>query len=215
MNIQELQKQLADKKVANAIRVKEGAEVARLTASLKQENSETLFNAKVRLEASGLQTAQLQQLVEECSTIIASVPIHNNKTRASREWAGNHRYDIGGQVDLLYQLATGILFSCAEHKELLVEHTGLSVELMEEVVTAFGSTSYYSRNYHAIVAAKPFNMERLTMAIEVMQSQLGVVVNQDALTVDTFETQFTNGETRAISEYNLAVEAISKADFPI
>jgi hypothetical protein len=215
MNIEELKAQLAEKRKANAIRVTNAAQVSRLEAALKQEASEVVFNAKVTLEASSLQTAELQRLVDECEAIIESVPVHNAKTRSSRVWAGSHRYGFGTQIDLMYQLATGILYSCADHKALLVEHTGLNLELLEEVVAAFGTPSYYSRNYHSIVEAKPFNVERVTTCIEVMQSELGVVVNTDALTKDTFELDFVRSETKAQKDYDQAVEAISNADFPI
>jgi hypothetical protein len=48
-----------------------------------------------------------------------------------------------------------------------------------------------------------------------MQSELGVVVNTDALTKDTFELDFVRSETKAQKDYDQAVEAISNADFPI
>lgn len=212
MNIEELKAKLEAKRAENAVKVREAAEIARLESAIKLESSEPLFNAKVKLETNGLQTAKLQRLVSECEAIIESVPVHNTKTRSSRVWAGSHRYGFGTQVDLMYQLATGILYACAEHKELLLQHTGLNLELLEEIVSAFGTPSYYSRNYHTIVESKPYDIDRVKMGIEVMQSQLDVVINTNVLTKDTFELDFVRGETRAQADFKQAVEAIDSAD---
>ena len=92
MNIEQLKAQVAAVSKANAAKIKEAAEVARLEATLKLESSPALFAAKVRISANGQQTAQLQRMVDECSAIVASVPVHNPKTRTNRKWNGAHRY---------------------------------------------------------------------------------------------------------------------------
>jgi len=215
MNIEQLQAEVAATIKANLIKVKEAAQIAGLQATLKLENSEAMFNAKVKLATSGAQTATLQQLVNECAGIVANVPVYNAKTRANRKWAGSFKFAYGTQIDLMYQLATGILFSCAEHKQLLLAHTGLSLELCEQMVQGFGSPMYYSRNYHAIVASKPFELELVSSTVEVMQSELSVVVDTAALTQDNFELEFVRAETTATTNYDQAVEAIADADFSI
>lgn len=215
MNIDELKETLETKRKENAIRVREAAEISRLKASIAQETSEGLFEAKVRLEANGMQTAHLQRLIDECVEIIQTTPIQNLKTRAAREWAGSHRYGFGTQVDLMYQLATGILYACAEHKALMLEHTGLNLELLEEVVTAFGTPTYYSRKYHAVVEAKPYDVSRVYTAVEVMQSQLNVVIDTTALTENVFKKDFERNEAKAEIDYNQAAEAIDGVDFAI
>lgn len=215
MNIEELKAKVAETIQANLIKVKEAAQIAGLEATLKLENSEAMFNAKVRLATSSAQTVQLQQLVDECAGIVANVPVYNSKTRANRKWAGSYKYSYGTQIDLMYQLATGILYSCAEHKQLLLAHTGLSLELLDQLVQAFGAPMYYSRNYHTIVAAKPFELELVSSTVEVMQSELSVVVDTTALTQDNFELEFVKAETAANTNYDQAVEAIESADFSI
>lgn len=215
MNIEELKEKVEQTQKANAIRVRDAAEVARLEATLRQEDSDSLFNARVAIQLSSQQTEKLQRLVDECAELIASMPIQNAKTRAARVWSESHRYNFGTQIDLMYQLASGILYSCAEHKAILLEHTGLNLELIEELVNAFGAPSYYSRNYNTIVDAKPYNVERLQTVLQVMQSTLGVVINSDAVTADNMKLDFVRGETRAQQDFDQAAEAISEADFQI
>lgn len=215
MNIEQLKAQVEAIKAENMARVREAAEVARLQATLKLEGSEELFQAKVKLAASGEQTAKLQKLVDECAGIVASVPVYNQKTRTNRVWAGSHKYNYGTQVDLMYQLATGILYACAEHKALLLAHTGLNLELLEQMVKAFGTPTYYSRNYHDIIEAKPYDFDMVKSTVEVMQSELGVVVDTTALTPNNFKVEFERAVGVAENAYAQAEEAISEADFEL
>lgn len=215
MNIEQLKAEVARVTAETAKRVNEEAEIARLKATLELEGSEALFQAKVKLAASAQQTAKLQQLVDGCAAIVSSVPVHNPKTRTNRVWAGNHKYNLGNQVDLMYQLATGILYACAEHKQLLLAHTGLNLELLDQMVTAFGTPTYYSRTHNVIVEAKPYNVDMINSTVSVMQSELGVVIDTSALTKEKLENEFTNAIVTAQNSYDLAKEAIAEADFAL
>lgn len=215
LNIEQLKAQVEQMKTANMAKIKEAAEIARLQATIKLESSAELFESKVRLQATAQQTSTLQQLVDECAAIVASMPMHNTKTRTNRVWSGGHRYNYGTQVDLMYQLATGILYACAEHKQLLLAHTGLNTELLSQLVESFGSPSYYSRNYHTIVEAKPANIDKLQAALAVMQSELGVVADTGNVTSDNLELEFLRGEATANANFAQANEAMQEADFAL
>lgn len=213
INIEQLRAEVAKTVEANMKRVRAAAEIARLEATLKLESSEDLFQAKVKLAAQGADTAKLQQLVDECAGIVASVPVHNHKTRDNRVWAGSHKYGYGTQVDLMYNLATGILYACQEHKQLLLAHTGLDLELCQQMVEAFGTPTYYSRNYNSIVEAKPYDFDAVKATVAVMQSQLGVVIDDSKLIHDNFKVEFQRAQINADNNYKAAQEAIEEADF--
>jgi hypothetical protein len=216
MNQIELLKQKVERaKAERAKKITETAEIARLKATLKLESSEVLFQSKVKLEMATQQTSKLQQLVDECAAIVASMPIHNSKTRSNRVWSGNQRYGFGTQVNLMYQLATGILYSCQEHKQLLLAHTGLNAELLEQLVKAFGTPTYYSRNNHVIVEAKPYNIEMVKATIDVLQSELGVVIDTSELVEKAFKDDFSNAVERARGQLLAAEEAIQEADLEL
>ena len=215
INIETLKAKVAAAKAKNHDMIREHAEIARLEATLKLENSEELFQSKVRLEITTQQTSKLQQLVDECAGIVASMPVHNPKTRTNRVWAGNQRYGFGTPINLMYQLATGILYSCQEHKQLLLAHTGLNAELLDQLVKAFGTPTYYSRNNHVIVEAKPYNVEMVKATVDVLQSELGVVIDTSELVDKTFEDDFSSAITRATTQLLTAEEAIQEADFAL
>lgn len=215
MNIEELKAQLKAVQEQNATKIKEAAEVATLKAQLALETSPTLLAAKAQLAFTGEQTAKLERLVKECEAIISSIPVHNPKTRDNRKWNATHRYTFGSQVDLMYQLASGITYSCQEHKQLLLAHTGLNPELLDQLLKAFGTPTYYSRNNHAVVEAKPYNVDAVKSVIQVMQSELGVTVDTSALTEENFEYEFLRAENNATEALRQANEAIAEADFAI
>ena len=215
INIEELKAKVAQVTAENTAKIRQHAEVARLEATLKLESSPELFQAKVRLAANGQQTAKLQQLVDECAEIVASVPVHNPKTRTNRVWAGTHKYNYGTQVDLMYQLATGILYACQEHKQLLLAHTGLNLELCDEMVKAFGTPTYYSRNYHTVIDARPYDIDMVKSTVDVMQSELGVVIDTSTLTDHTFALEFSRAQVTALDTYDQASEAIAQTDFSL
>ena len=212
-SINDLKKKAAALKKKNEAALKERVEVARLEATIKRESSVGLLNAKVNLAVRNQQTEKLQQLVEDCAGIIAGVPIHNTKTRSERVWAGNHRFNYGTQIDLVYQLATGILYSCQEHKQLLTAHVPVNLELLEQFIKAFGTPSYYSRNHHVVVEAKPANIDELQAALVVLQSELDVIIDTQEITPENVTVEFIRAETTALQNYEDALEAISQADF--
>ena len=215
MNIEELQAKVEAAQKANAERIKEAVQVAALGTKLALESNENLFNAKVKLEVRASNTRKLQSLVDECAKIVESVPVFNPKTRANREWNGSMRFAYGSQINLMYQLASGILFSCTEHKQLLLAHTGLNIELIEQFVEAFGTPTYYSRNFNTIVEAKEFDVETAINAALVMQSVLGVEIDTSLLTKDKFLEEFSKAEVKAQLDKTAADVAITEAELEI
>jgi hypothetical protein len=116
---------------------------------------------------------------------------------------------------MMYQLATGILYSCAEHKQLLLAHTGLTLELLEQMVEAFGTPTYYSRNFNTVVEAKPYSVERACATVDVMQSELAVTVNTGSLELAHFSLEFGKAEKTAHDNFKSAAEAIAEADLEL
>jgi hypothetical protein len=212
MNINELKEQVAAAQELNAKKVAEAAAIAGLEAILALESSETLFEAKVKLAATAIGSTKLQKLVDECAAIVANIPVTNTKTRTTRVWAGSRRFAFGNQVNLAYQLATGILYSCAEHKPLLLAHTGLDAELLDQVIEAFGTPAYYSRNYNSLVVAKSYNVVKAKDAMAIVQSQLGTIIDTSLVTSSTFSLEFGKSEKTAYTDKLKADEAIEELE---
>ena len=213
--LQDLREQAALSAVVAKDKIMEAAEIAKLKATIALNTNDNLLAAKARLLMSEQDSNKLETLIKECSEIISSTPVHNKKTRENRKWSGQHRYGYGAQVDAVYQLATGIMYSCQEHKELLLMHTGLSMELLNQIVESFGNPAYYSNNTHAIVDEVPVSLDSLKTALDIIQSELGVVINTSKLTANNVELESVKAEINANKQLESAVEAISNADFAI
>ncbi len=204
-----LQAKVAAVQKANREKLEASVLEASLNATLKLESCPALFDAKVKLAISSTNTEKLQNLVKVCSGIIDETPIQNTKSRAIREWAGSRRFAFGNQINLMYQLATGILYSASEHKELLLAYTGLDIELVEQLVEAFGSPAFYSRNNNVVVEAKAYDVDSVMATLAVMQSVLGVVVDTSKVTTANFSLEFGKGEVKALEDSAKANEAIA------
>jgi hypothetical protein len=215
MNIKQLQAKVKAAQKANTVKINEAAMVASLEATLKLEGSKTLFESKVKLATSSHNTKMLQSLLTQCSQLVDSMPIQNPKTRALRKWSGSRRFAFGTQINMMYQLATGILYSCADHKIMLLEHTGLDTELLEQMVEAFGTPSYYSRNNHLLIDATTYDVEGVVSAVAVMQSSLGVIADTSQLTKANFSLEFGKAEIVAHKNKLQADEAINEAELAL
>lgn len=211
--LKELEAKFKSIKEANEKIVREKAQAARLTAALKLEENPQLLQARVRLQMENDNTEALQNLINECMGIIESMPIHSSKTRANREWAGKKRhYHYGTQINLLIELVTGIMYATAEHRNLMLAHTGLNMNVIDQLVRGLGAPAYYSRNYNVIVEAKPFNAQLVMDAVNVIQSQLGIVIDTTNLDPNMLQIEFDEAQTRAEIMANEAAEAMSAAE---
>jgi hypothetical protein len=215
LNVAQLKAKVKAAQKANAAKVTEAALRASLEATLKLESSAELFKSKVALAVISQHTDKLKALVEECSALVDSIPVTNTKTHATRVWAGSRRFTFGAQINLMYQVATGIMYSCADHKQLLLAHTGLDDELIEQFVEAFGTPAYYSRNNNVLVESKMYNEDGAKSAAAVMQSVLGVIVDSSQLTKANFSLEFGRSEVKAQADFLKAEEAIAAVDLVI
>ncbi len=213
--IKQLQAQIKQLAKDNAVKINQASQIARLKATIALESSPTLLASKVQLNLAGQQTKTLKALVDECKAVVETVPIHNKATRTDREWAGNHRYAFGSQIDLMYELASGIVYAGQVHKDLMLAHTGLDLELLQEFLDAMGSPSYYSNRNGVYVEAKPADLEMAQSILTVLQSELGVVINTNKLNKNTLESEFVRAEIRATATLAQAEEAMSIAQLQL
>lgn len=215
MNITQLKAKVKAAQKENAMKIAGAAMKASLEATLKLEGSKALFDSKVKLAVVSQHTKTLQNLIDECSGIVDSVPVTNPKTRTVRVWSESRRFAFGTQINLMYQLAKGILYSCADHRQLLLAHTGLDYELLEQFTNAFGAPAYYSRNLNTLVEAKPYSIDDVLSTVAVMQSELGVIVDTSLLTVEEFSLEFSKAEITAETNKLKADEAISELELAL
>jgi len=215
MNIKELEAKVAALKEANTAKLQEKVTVARLKAQIELEGNEELLEAKAQQALRNEQTMKLRETVAICEGFISQVPIARAKSSDMRVWSGKHRYGYNTQVDLMYELVSGILYSCQEHKQLMLAHTGLNMELIEQTMAAFGTPTYYNRTLNAIVEEVPYNVDQVKATLGILQSELGVVIDTSSITEQRFAKEFDTARAKAVADYEAAQEAIAEADFTL
>jgi hypothetical protein len=213
MTIKELEAKVAALKEENNQKFQEKVTIARLKAQIELEGNETLLDAKAQQALRNEQTEKLREIVQVCAAIPSEFPIAKKRSSDVRTWMGKNRYGFNSQVDLMYQLVSGILYSCQEHKDMMFTHTGLNAELVEQTVAAFGIPSYYNYNTNMIVEETPYNVDAVHSMLGILQSELGVVIDTSQITEKKFADQFEAARKAAVDNYEAAQKAIAEADF--
>ena len=183
--------------------------------SIIARNSEVAVQARVRAELKEETTTKLAMLNTACATIVEEMPIYSAKTRSNRTWNPSRQYGMGNHIVALTELLSGIRYAASEHKQQMLAITGLSEDLIEDTMEAFGSTAYYSRNYHTIVDEVPYNYSAVLTNLGLVADRLGVNLELAELNRSKFEKRFTSARLKAEKEYLEAEESINTATVDI
>jgi hypothetical protein len=116
---------------AKILAAKEAAEVSLLT-------NEAFQDAQVKQALRDQTTEKLTFLIDQCNAIVESNPIVNRKLKQERTFNISKRYGLGNQFALLSGLLSGIQYSVQEHASLMLEITGLSIDLIETTLQHLG-----------------------------------------------------------------------------
>lgn len=192
-NIQDLQAKIEERKQ----QAREKAQQSLVDARMKLLDDPSYLNTMEAIETSKIKIETLEHAISQCEQVTVEVPIRNNQTREDRKWSGRYNFDFGTDIQLLYNLATGIRYSVREHKEIMLQTTGLDLVTIDQFVEAMGSPAYYSAQYNVVVDSKPYNAHLAKAFATVLGDQLGLVLDTSYLTETNFENSFTKAEARA------------------
>ena len=201
MTLEELRiKAAADIKAA-AEKVAEQVEVIGLTAAINRANNPALQTAVAQAAVVASTTNKLKEIETSCEAIIASFPVYNSKTRENRKWTPRREYGLGLHIQALSGILSGVLYSTVVHKQqLLTLLPGISEDLIESTLEAFGQTSYYSANYGMIIPETPANLDRLLNNVQIIEQALEINIDKDKLTPKVMEARFEVARLKAIKD---------------
>lgn len=191
--LQELRAQATAKVQATVASIKQTAEVARLQSIISGNLGQAMANQAITEQAS----AKLTSLLDECAGIVTSIPIYSKATRESRKFNPSKVYGFGNQISNLLGLLSGIQYSASEHKALLLAHTGLSEDLIEQTLEAFGRPAYYSANYSTVIEEQPYDAAKALDCIKLIEAALDVELDKTKVTPTTFKSQFELARIKA------------------
>jgi hypothetical protein len=159
---------------AKILAAKEAAEVSLLT-------NEAFQDAQVKQALRDQTTEKLTFLIDQCNAIVESNPIVNRKLKQERTFNISKRYGLGNQFALLSGLLSGIQYSVQEHASLMLEITGLSIDLIETTLQHLGQLPYYSTNNTIVVEGEKGNAQALMDNVLLIESILGITLDKSLI----------------------------------
>lgn len=207
--LEQLRAQVAAKLELDKQNISEQMEISRLTAKLSILNNPAMETSRVNLAITSETTNKLKSLIMQCETIISSMPIYSSKTRETRKWNPTAQYGMGNHIQLLTSLLSGINYAATDHKVMMLAATGLSEDLIEQTLEAFGSTAYYSNNYATVIAETPCNLSKLQDCIALIEDSLDLTLDKSKLTLPTMSARFELA--RVVAERKEAELALAQA----
>lgn len=192
-----LRAQLQEKATLIANQVKEQAEIAKLEATIGLLENPVYQNNLVNIQRQQDSISRLQSKLVECEAVVTAMPIYDSIRKQDKRWNARPVYGFGIEINVLYQLLTGIMYSTRAHKEVMLAQTGLTEALIESTVTAFGNPAYYSLRDNAVVPATPANVKQLQSLLPVIANILDVELPMSSITEANFNAKFEEALQRA------------------
>lgn len=190
-------------------------ETARMEAELALLGNENFQNALVSQAIREQTTAKLAMLVNQCASIVADNPVYSRTLGADRKWNPTKQYGFGNQIAELSGLLSGIQYSVAEHNQLMLAAVGLTPDLVERTLEAFGQMPYYSVTSNEIVLGHKTDVRTLTECVTLIEQQLKLVIDKSRLTETVANQRYTTALVRAERAQAEAKLANDIADFVV
>ena len=107
-------------------------------------------------------------------------------------------YGYGTIPGKLLTLARSIMYSKIDQKTDALAFTGLDEQMIENIIEAFGNTSYFSKEAVAIVGGVECNIAKTKELLQDMAVELGLVnVDLSKINIKTVEYQYISADIRA------------------
>lgn len=185
----------AREQAAQAIVTKMAEAKAKVELSLltNEKFQNALVNQKIREES----TSKLAALEAMCESIVNDNPVYSKALKKDRTWNPSRTYGYGNQVATLSGILSGIQYSVSEHSALMLAATGLTADLVEATLEAFGNLPYYSSNYGTVVDGKPMNVELVRDNLDLIAYSLGIQIDKSAITQQQADRLYASAQAKA------------------
>lgn len=158
---------IEEAKVASKEAIKAKMEELKLSTMLKQIENPAYIDRQIAKEDAAKLTTLLamfadEDFLEDC--------------KDGTEFKLRKVFGYGSQVDTLLTLARTIQYSQADLKVKMLDATGLTEDLFEEIADALGSAPYFSEKIMDVVPAIQPDLPKLKELLAFMASELGLTL---------------------------------------
>lgn len=194
--LEELRQQAAAAIEAAKLKAADAKEELQLKMTIARTNDNAVL-ARVRAEIKREASDKLNLLNTACDSIVAEMPIYSARTKDNRKWNPSRQYGYGNQIAMVTGLLSGIQYSALDHKQQMLALTNLDDDLIEETMSAFGSASYYSANYHVVTDEVPFNVPAILAGLDLVEERLGLTLDKSTITEASMRAHFNKSRLSA------------------
>lgn len=175
---------------------------AKLADKFAAQPENVLERVEVSLYLANNTAAKLNELENACKTVVESMPIYSKRMKENRKWNPSRRYGHGTAFAQLAGIISGIQFSAAEHKAVMLQDTGLSEAFVEQFHDALGQLPYYSEKLDVIDTGRPMDVEKLRGLVMLFERQYNI----------SLDVQLAQSTVDRIYAGALAIAEANKAD---
>ena len=199
-----------------------------LKANMKAKAAEAMKQAQEKLMASdSFQQAMMEQMQKELATeklreveaslkavhtLYPEVIERGARKGQLREWRDNYLYNLGIDVQIVYNIVKGMQYSSSLHKTVMKQHLSLSDSFIEELSAAFGQQAYFQLSTGEYNEEVPMNYPKAHSMLTLLQAELGVIFNLDLFTQQAVNLQWEASRSKAQSEYSKYLESVSNKE---
>lgn len=156
---------IEDAKVASKLAISTKMEELKLSTMLKQIENPAYIDRQISKEdalklATFMEVFADEDFLEDC--------------KDGTEFKLRRVFGFGSQVDTLLTMARTIQYSQADLKTKMLEATGLTEDLFEEIADALGSAPYFSEKIMDVVTAVEPDIDTLKELLTFMAGELGL-----------------------------------------
>lgn len=165
--------------------------------ALRTTSVEVKENFSISDQAYDEATSKITALIEECKALIARNPLYNQATKENRKWAGAKAMYGNTVHKAIHELFTGIQRATAEHRMMMIAKVGLSENLINRVVTAFGRpASFYQEVYQDEL---DYDLTTLNVALDMIEDSFDIYIDRSEISPKLVRATFENQRNRALS----------------
>ena len=196
-------------------KLKAQAELDMAKATSELMASETFQQTMLQQMQKELATEKLRSIeskLKAVHTLYPEVIERGERKGQLREWRDNYLYNLGIDVQIIYNIVKGMQYSSMLHKTVMKQYLMLSDSFIEELSAAFGSQAYFSLSTGEYNEEIPMNYPKVHSMITLLQAELGVIFNLDLFTQQAVNLQWEASRSKAQSEYSKYLESVSNKE---
>lgn len=199
-----------------------------LKANMKAQAANELAKAQADLMSNpDFQKVMLNQAVKELTTEklrtiesqLKAIPDMYPETIKSgprtgqlRQWRDAYLYNLGIDIQIVYNITKGTQYSGTTHKALMKSILPLSDSFIEELSSAFGQQAYFSLSEGTYNEEIAMDYPKVRSMLMLLEAELSIKLNLDLFKESSVKLQWEASRNRAELEHANYLKSISNKE---